>query len=536
VLGAGLCLQPVGCAVFKDALGQAGGRLGLLRLALRGGERETKRMHLGGAATYWQSTRTRRGFVLPTGQVALLFLVPGTGLTLILATVHVGVLATVLVYLFVTTVGLQQCRSTQRKLADSKLRSLGYLWLVKLGLTLFLLYIGWIPQLDPSHSASWGYDPQRFYQDAFSLIESDWNLVGLMNYQGIIFYYGAMFYLFGHNPVIPALINAFVTLLGTLYMIRLAYEFKAERGPRDWTLALTLLIPEVVWYDVMTSRETLAAVLVMVATLAAGRYIVRTSRVSLAATLALSATGLFAILAVRTSMAIPVAVSIVLMALLLGPRKGVRLVPRILMIVLAVALLAAGPVIQKIMGGYQVDYVQILRDVKSFKDNIASQIVWSENSIGLLFAPNNAWQAVMFLPPRMVLYLVAPLTEVAVSVSDLLAGSWIAWELLMTAASSVLNILALPYALAGFAYAYKFRKQNPAPLVFHLSFWITFIAIAGGNIIIHERYRLMSTLLLYACAWLGYTSCTKSRVQRFAFPWYALLAAGAVLCIAYKML
>jgi len=487
-------------------------------------------------APHWQNQPIRHGFTLPIGQVALLFLVLGLGLTLILATVKVALLNTALIYLFVALVGVQQCHATRHRLADKKLRLLGYLWLIKLGLTLLLLYVGWIPQLDPSVSASWGYDPQRYFQDAFDLIENGWNPAIGMNYQGITFYYGVIFYLFGYNPVIPALINAFVTLLGTLYLIRLAYEFKGERGPRDWTLAYLLLIPEVLWYDVMTGRESLVAVLILVAALAAGRYIVRSGQVSLATTLWLTGISLGAIVAVRTTMAIPVVVAIALMAVLLRPRQGLRLVPRMLMVIVGIALLALGPLAQQHMGGYDMDYMRTLSKVVSFEGNVAAVSEWSENSIGLLLAPNNVWQALLYMPPRMILYLVAPLPNITFSVSELIAGSWSEWQRLMSIPTSMLNLVVLPYAMAGFARAYKRRRAQPAPLVLHLTFWITFMAIGGGNIIIHERYRLMMTLLLFACAWLGYTSCTRMQVRSFAIPWFGLLAAGAVFYLSYKML
>lgn len=480
---------------------------------------------------------SRHRFGLTPGQAALLVLLLIVCLPLLFVTVQVAMLNTVVLFLFVTFVGFQQCYVTQQKLCDQKLRMLPNFWMIKLGLTLFLLYAGWIPQLDPNASSTWGYDPQRYFYDAYDLIANRWEPVAGLNYQGIIFYYGTIFYLFGHNPVIPALINAFVTLLGTLYLIRLAYEFKGERSPRDWALVYLLLIPEILWYDVITSRETLLAVLILIATLTAGRYIVRSGRVSLLSAVLLAGAGLGAILAVRTSMAIPVVAAIALMAIFLGSNKGCGIIPKLLVLTAIFALMAIGPLVQQLTGGYQnVSYLAAITYAQSFADNVAANAEWSEHSVGLLLAPNNAWQSLVLLPPRMVLYLAAPLPNIAASVSDLFTGSWSAWQYLMTMLTSVLNLLALPYALAGFAFAWKHRRERPALLVLHFSFWMTFIAIAGGNIIIHERYRVMMTLLLFACAWLGYTSCNRGQVQRFAYPWFGLLTIGAIFYFGYKML
>jgi len=483
-----------------------------------------------------QPKSVRASFGLTGTEALLLPLVLGAGLVLLTATLQVALVNTLGLFLVVVLIGLWRCRATTIRLADTKLRVLGTLWLIKLSLTLFLLYTGWMPQLDPALSDSWGYDPQRYYQDAYDLIETGWNVTQSTNYQGIIFYYGALFYLFGHNPVIPALINAFVTLLGTLFLIRVAYELKTLRGPRDWTLAYLLLIPEIVWYDVMTGRETLVAVLVLVSTLSIGQYLVGPVKMPFLRTALIGGACLVALLAVRTSMAIPVVVSVVMMGLFLPSEKRLIVAPKLLFIALVFGLLALGPLVQTMIGGYDIEYISLLLQAQSFEANVAAEMEWSDNSIGLLLAPNNAFEFILFLVPRAILYLVAPLPNIAIPITDLLDGSYVAWQRLLTIPTSLMMIGALPYALAGFSLALKQRKKRPAPLVLYISFWVTLAAIAGGNIIIHERYRVMMTLLLFACAWLGYTSCTKQHIRRYAILWYVVLTSAAVFYMIYKQL
>jgi hypothetical protein len=129
----------------------------------------------------------------------LLIVLLGAGSLLLFATVQVALINTLLIFLFITLVGLWRCSVTVKYLSDRRLQLLPTLWIIKVGMTIFVLYAGWIPQLDPS-SPNWGFDPQRFYIDAFDLIENGWNPVAGSNYQGIIFYYGAIFYVFGYNP------------------------------------------------------------------------------------------------------------------------------------------------------------------------------------------------------------------------------------------------------------------------------------------------------------------------------------------------
>src|SRR6185369_15539792 len=408
--------------------------------------------------------RARVGMVFTEGQVVLLSLLLGICIPLIFATMQEAMLNAVVLFCLVSVGGLVLCRKTQDHLNDPSLRVLGYFWLIKLGLTIFLLYAGWIPQLDPATSDAWGFDPQRYYLNAQQLIDNNWIPdIAWLRYTGILYYYAAIYYVIGHNPVIPALINVIVTLVATLYLVRVGYEIKGQRGPRDWTLAFALLLPEMLWYDIMTSRETLLAALLLFAMLTAGRYFARTAQISLSKTLIIVGLSASAVTAVRGSMLVPVVASIAVMVLLVRPQSGSRVVQRTILIVAAAALLIAGPII----AGF--DFAGDLLLAFSAKDNIALSDTfaneWSDNSIGLLLMPDGLLQSILFLPPRMLLYLVAPLPSVFVPISNLLAGSREDWQQLLTIASSLINILAIPYALAALVQSFKTRKANAAPLI-----------------------------------------------------------------------
>lgn len=480
---------------------------------------------------HWQ----RKDFFLNTTQTILLLFLFGFGFLMLSVTVNVKLLNTVIIFFSVVGMGLWFCHRTRVDLGDAKLNILSTLWLVKVIITFFLLYAGWIPQLDPS-SDNWGYDPQRFFIDAWDLIENGWSPLAGSAYQGIVFYYGAIFYLFGHNPVIPALINVFITLLSTLFLIRCVYSFLPGRTAKDWTIASLLLVPEVLWYDVMTSRETLMAAMIIFAILSVGRYLFGVKSISLANTIFLASTALFVILAVRTSMVFPVVASIGVMIMLLRSKHKMAPLTKLLLFSLAIAGMTTGPFIQNLLGGGEIDYLSTWENLQSSGSSFIGNQAWSENSIGFLLYPRNIWQSLLFLPPRMVLYLAAPLPNVAVSMTELIDGSWNAWQDLMTILTSFLMLLGLPFALAGTAQAWRLRRYLPGPLALHVTFWITFMAVAGGNIIIHERYRVMCTLLLFACMWFGYTRCSRREVKQWATRWFILLATGAIFSIGYKLL
>jgi hypothetical protein len=471
-------------------------------------------------------------------QLFILLLLLSISIFFLSVTLEQGIFQTVVLFVVVASSGLWLITRLQRQLGDFRLQWLGYMWLAKLLLTLFLLYVAWIPWLDPTLDPACGYDPQRFYLQAQQLVSNKWSTAfGSLNNVGILYYYGAVFFIFGNNPVAPALVNVFVTLIAGLYLVKVGYEIKGQRSSRDWTLAFVLLLPEMLWYDVMTSRETLCAALLLFAMLTAGRYFARIKSISLSKVIIIVGLSMFAIAAVRTSMLLPVCISIVLMILLIKPQHNLLITQRVGIAIFITAFFITGLAITKYLSGYNFEVVKSLQSAVSVSKNIALApcFKWSENSIGKLLFPKDLFQAIIFLPPRMVLYLLAPLPKILVPVRDLLAGSWIAWQRLLTLLSSVINVIIIPYALASLIQSIKTRKTNSAPLIFHISYWVTFISIAGGNLIIHERYRVMATFLLFGCAWLGARTCPKSLIIRTSLIWYGLLTLGALFYVVYKL-
>ena len=465
-------------------------------------------------------------------QTALLLLMLCLSVIHLLMTVNVDLANTVAIFFFITLFGLWRCYVTANVLKDLNLHILGSLWLIKISLTLLLLFIGWIPELQGS-IGSWSYDPQRYYYDAIELIENNWIPNYGAYYQGIIFYYASIFYFLGQNPVIPSLINCLVTLLGILFVIRFSYQEKFSRRPNDWIIALLILIPEVIWYDVMTSRENLMATLLLVSCLTMGQYLTDIKK-TLTSTLFVVVLCLVLIFAVRTSMAIAVFFSMILMIFILpiGHRRSLAI--KFFLIPFIVSLILLGPFIQGLFSGHSIDYLAMLSKLQSFDQSLASHVEWSENSLGLLLAPHNALEVILFLVPRMILYLVAPLPNVLFSVAGLINGSWGDWQYLLVTLTSIMMLLAAPYMLAGFSVAFQYRKKQPKLIVMYISFWSIFISIVGGNSVIHERYRLMATILFFSCAWIGQAICTKQQVFYYAFCWYGLLIIGAIFYVLYK--
>jgi hypothetical protein len=468
--------------------------------------------------------------------LTILFLVFGS---LILITQNNAVLNTFLLFIFISIFGLILCERLKLSLNDHNLNYLGFFWIIKLFLTLFLLFIGWMPFLDPN-SPGWGYDPQRFYFQSKELIDNNWIFIGSLNYVGILYYYGAIFFLFGHNPVIPVLINSLITLIASLFIIRYVYEMIPKRQSRDWTIVWILLIPEILWYDAITSRETLIGALIIFVLITFSRMVIHTMYFSMKKSIIIILISLFLIAIVRTSMLLPVAGTTILMLLIKKTKTYVRVYQTVLFGVIVLVIGYLNTSLLNIMGGEKFDISDSLNSAMSSKDNIATiagdDFHYSENSISSIFLPNGIIQSIIFLPARMLLYLVAPLPDIYISLDSIKEGNWQAWQKLLTILSSILNIIIFPYVLSATIHELKNRKDDFSLLTLVLSFWIVFIAISGGNLIIHERYRVMASLLLWSCAWLGLRFASPKLNNGTKFLWFGTLLIGALFYIFYKFL
>lgn len=432
-------------------------------------------------------------------------------------------------------IGLWMIWRLARGLSDPHIVKLQYVYILKLAIVLVVLFAAWVPQLNPG-SPAFGYDPQRYYFEAYSLARNGFSTAALpsLNYAGILYFYGIIFALLGHNPAIPALINAFITLVATLLLVRVGYQIKRIRGHYDWTLGLAMILPEVVWYDALTSRETLVMAMLVISMLSVAGFLIQKpgDRVTpMGVFVAVPALLLIGI--VRTSALFPVMIS--LMMLFVTRRMFAR--RRIVGFVIIGAVVAAflvAPVLSESLGGYRINYLSQLAWATQREDALLDTLTWSNQSFGLLLVPHNPFEAVAFAPVRLMFYVAAPLPAIRFTLGGLADSHWSDWQALLQSLSALLYVLLGPLALASLWDTLK-RRGNKDALAFHIPFWVTMFAIAGGNQMINERYRVMAVGLLWGCIWLGRT-CNRRLIRNAYLGWGALLVLGGFVFIIYKFL
>ncbi|HVR40618.1 MAG TPA: hypothetical protein VMU84_16100 [Thermoanaerobaculia bacterium] len=411
---------------------------------------------------------------------------------------------------------------------DDRVLNLVHVHALKLVLGFAVLHFGWIPSLDQT-SPMYGYDPQRYYFESEELRASGFNTAALpsLKYTAVLYFYGGLYGIFGFNPYAPALFNSLVALWGMLAVLRAAYAVKTKRSPGDWMLGLTLLIPEIIWFDQLVSRETLNTALMSVGVLGSTSYLLpkdvvkRLKIVGFASAIpSLLFLGILRTSALAASMA---AIGAIYFLHRMTMRQRLLAVA---VLVIAGAALAAAPSIVLRLGGYELTYLEELNP--SYRAQTAlndPQYIWGENSVGRRLVGDTPAKLVFFAPIRMLSYIILPLPIARPTLEGLRAGSWWDWQGVLMDASSIIYIFIVPWVLALAIEVVRKRSIENATM-FLVAFGVIYSGIVIGNQILHERYRVMSVPLLAACAWLGRDASRSSR--RRALALWIFILAGAV--------
>jgi len=438
-------------------------------------------------------------------------------------TVENGQVAPLVLALFAIGAGTATILSLARRLNDRRVLLLAHLFLLKLLISLVILHQGWLPELSRSSSA-FGYDPQRYYFDALTLMRNNFAIDSLppLNYTGILYYFGAWFRIFGSDPVIPLLANTIVTVTALSFLMQVAYHIKPTRGRNDWMLGFCIVLPEVVWYDVLSARETLTMSLIVIAVSCVALIVVRPPETRLKLRyIAIFASAILLLAVVRTPLVIPTVASIIGIVVFCGSgRGGSRRIVKVGISMAAIVTLAVAPALSKNLGSYSYEYTGLLAGASSGSSNGVDP--FQEDSFGRYLVPNNTVQVLAFMPVRVLVYMVVPLPSLDFDVDGIAHGSWAAWQGAAALTTSLIYIALMPLALASLVQTFR-RTGDRAALLFHIPLWLLFLTVATGTTLIVPRYRLVLTMFLAGAAWLG-----RSADRRLLSMTYLVWSGGVV--------
>ena len=452
-----------------------------------------------------------------------------------------GLLRTLGLLITVSLAGVYLLEKQIIVLKDRRLGYLSYLFLLKLIILICIINFAWAPALKEITVSS-GFDPGRYYHQAYELMRAGFDLKSShlnfsINYSGIIFYYGVIFYLFGHNPFAPLLINCFVTLLATIMLLKVGYRIKPFMRHTDWTLGLVMFIPEIVWYDGITSREAICMSLLCFLILpAVALYKQKYLLVSRWKLFACSFAAFISLLCIRPQLVAIGGIAILLLFCVLGRFQSKKKLAILLCIVFMLfTAFFITPKLAPAIGGYDFSWSEAIS--RRFMESEGSQKLlskhagdWSRNSIGKRLIPKDRLEVALFAPARVAGYIVAPFPRIIhwFNYRELIQGNHRHWKGFVTACSSVVYIFLFPLALAA-TIDFLVLKKNRDWGILVVSWWIIHCIVSVSVLIIHMRYRIMFLPFLCASIWIGRYSSKKLKKNMFVvFYFLFLLVIGFI--------
>ncbi|SVE23512.1 uncharacterized protein METZ01_LOCUS476366, partial [marine metagenome] len=120
---------------------------------------------------------------------------------------------------FSSIMGIVAINKVSRSLNIPRLSALGWLYILKISLVLFFVFQFWMPFVN--QHVNYGFDPQRYYVESIQLLNNGFNPIAIcsecdiesLRNVGVRYYYAVQMFALGANPIGPAMVNTFVSLM-----------------------------------------------------------------------------------------------------------------------------------------------------------------------------------------------------------------------------------------------------------------------------------------------------------------------------------
>lgn len=400
------------------------------------------------------------------------------------------------------------------------------LFFLRLFLLLIIFHFGWKNTLDLGNTVS-GYDPERYYYQAIDLINDNFVLrEGIINYAGIIYFYALLFKIFGANPITPIIVNNLFTAI-IIYLSTQIIDWNdvvkvSSRRLKNIVILLAFL-PELLWYDVLSSRESICMSLVFIAV-----YIlikISNERMTIQRLFWLGLI-IIAVGLIRMSMIIPILCSALIISLLSNiSRIDFK---RVFLLLIIVVSLIALPSLARMLGSNKSDFLSLFDSLASTEILGDEGLSWSSNSIGKMLVADSPIKMLLLAPIRMGVYLITPLPTIPIDFEAMLMSVYSAWQNFFVVVSSIIYLRMIPLILAAIIAFVKKEYQNPVCKQIVAIFLVLLVTVACGNQIIHERYRIVVVPWIVLIYYVGKTAdASTKKCAKVLFGLFFILAIVA---------
>lgn len=256
---------------------------------------------------------------------------------------------------------------------------------------LYWLAYNWTPYLHVG-SGHWGFDAQRYYYYAIRTTMNE-NFVYNLNYRGIVDIYKFIMNVLGFDPLIPFFVNSLVFLFAVILLAKHISNRILHTNKFIHYFLMLIMIPELAYYNIMTSRELFCASFVIISIVYVDRFATEKKRWDLWK-------GILAFLfltIIRPPFAFAVALAIGIW--LMYNNKGKLSKYRTALMIGFLGIMLVGLFVSRSLGSVTDEGDLFDRASNSISGNVTETSIegaYSESSISRLLIPHNTIEAIIF--------------------------------------------------------------------------------------------------------------------------------------------
>ena len=395
------------------------------------------------------------------------------------------------------------------------------IFLISFIVSLLFLKFCWSPFLMP-HSDQWGFDPQRYYLYAIQIVDQGY-YVGWVGsgFNGVVYFYAILFRVFGYHPLIPLYLNSLLALVSSLMLFRI---FENVKNLKPHYFALLLLIPELVYYNIMMSKDTLCQYGIVFVLYGFYRFY-HERKIPLLIFLVFS---FLFLLIIRPPYAIAVLVAISFFLLFCASRMKYST-----KLVISLVLIVA------VIGGLKYSNMLSSSDLK--QEDISSRIEMTMaggmssadtggSQIAAFLTPDNVPEVFIFGVIRSVIYL---FPELYYSFFD--TPSMYTFGALT---QLVTGLIAPLFIFVVFCFIKEARKEKEHNSILLILFFVLLMFLVGFSTpnFIQQRYRITYEMLYFTLVILAYSKFRKRYFVNAVKKWTLVLTIFVVLFLIMRKL
>lgn len=384
------------------------------------------------------------------------------------------------------------------------------IFLLRLFCILIIYELGWKTSLFTSSFVE-GYDPARYYYMANTLIDNHFiPSAGSLNYYGIVYWYAILFVLFGRNPISVIIVNSVMSIVSAGFIVDLydrcsKSDYNRKENYKKKIFLLYCFFPEILWFDSLSSRETVCLMLLLV--IVRDAYILFFDKNNASQKyIWIVLLCLFLLGIIRTSMLVVALAILGIFAFLTTGRVYIK----ILMVVGFMFAFVFIFLFSSFTASSSVNLLNAFSTVISSNSGEGGQ--WSANSIGRLLVADNKIKLLYIWPFRIIAYLVLPLPNIRIHIWDLLSHNYAAYQDIFQALSSIVYLMGLPSIISEMiSLPNKNIKKNKDRCIMDLITFVIIFSVACGTMILHIRYRIVAVPFIILSIFLGKETLASNR-------------------------